>query len=95
MSLGFSAGLVSGGVFINGPGWRVAYYIAAGLGAVFFVMAIWALPKGVKQDTEVPIRMRLVREIDWVGAGIASTALACFYTFWRALISALSCSLVA
>lgn len=76
--LGFSAGLVLGGVFVSGPGWRVGFYIAAALGAIFSVMGIWTLPEGVRQDTEMPLRARITKEIDWVGAGIASAALALF-----------------
>lgn len=78
MPLGFSAGLVLGGVFVSGPGWRVGYYIAAALSAIFCLLGTWALPKGVKEEMETPLRTRLMKEIDWVGAGIASTALALF-----------------
>ena len=78
MPLGFSAGLVLGGVFVNGPGWRVGYYIAAALSSALFVVGFWALPKGIKQEGNAPLRTKLTKEIDWVGAGIASTALALF-----------------
>lgn len=78
MPLGFSGGLVLGGVFVSGPGWRVGYYIAAALSAVLFIVGIWSLPKGIQHDSETPLRTRLVKEIDWVGAGIASAALALF-----------------
>lgn len=78
MPLGFSAGLVLGGVFVSGPGWRVGYYSAAALSAVFFAMGFWSLPKGVREDSGTPLKTRLVKEIDWAGAGIASTALALF-----------------
>lgn len=78
MPLGFSAGLVLGGVFVSGPGWRVGYYMAAALSVAFFVLGIWALPKGVRPEGEASIRTKLTKEVDWVGAGIASTALALF-----------------
>lgn len=78
MPLGFSAGLVLGGVFVSGPGWRVGYYIAAALSAIFFIMGFWSLPKGIREDNHTPLKTKLIKEIDWVGAGIASTALALF-----------------
>jgi MFS family permease len=78
MPLGFSAGLVLGGVFVSGPGWRVGYYIAAAVSLLFFFIGIWSLPKGIKQHEGKPLRTRITKEIDWVGAGMASTSLALF-----------------
>ena len=78
MVLGFSFGLVLGGLLVSGPGWRIGYYIAAASSAAIFVMGLWALPKGVKSESETSMRQKLTKEIDWVGAGIASTSLALF-----------------
>ena len=71
--IGFSVGLVVGGVLADGPGWRVGFYIAAAINTGFLALAIFGLPKPVE-----PTRLSLSRlrtEIDWPGALILSTAL--------------------
>ncbi len=72
--IGFSIGLVVGGILADGPGWRVGFYIAAAINTVFLGLAIFGLPKPAE-----PTRLSLSRlrtEIDWPGALILSTALA-------------------
>ena len=78
MPLGFSLGLVLGGIFVSSIGWRAGFYIGGALSAALFVIGIWALPADQHEQTENPAVRRLAREIDWVGAAIASTALAVF-----------------
>ena len=80
MPLGFSFGLVLGGVFITGLGWRVGFYIGGGAGFLLFSVGIWSLPTGIKSESRIPgsIWKRLATEIDWTGAGLASTCLALF-----------------
>ena len=80
MPLGFSFGLVLGGVFITGIGWRVGFYIGGGAGFLLFFVGIWSLPTSVKAESRIPGSMwkRLAAEIDWTGAGLASTCLALF-----------------
>jgi predicted MFS family arabinose efflux permease len=73
--VGYTVGLVLGGVFAGKVGWRVAFYLAAGLNLALFIAAAWGLPHdGISASRQV-IWLRLKREIDWVGAGIATTSL--------------------
>jgi len=72
--IGFSLGLTLGGVFADSIGWRWGFYVAAMFNTIVFLLAIWGLPKNL--DTGPVTWRRLVYDIDWVGAIIASTALA-------------------
>ena len=81
MPLGFSFGLVLGGVLVSGLGWRVGFYIGGAACFLLFAVGIWSLPVGIKSDSEISAWKRLAVEIDWVGAGLASTALAVFSYF--------------
>ncbi len=71
--LGFSIGLVLGGVFIQSAGWRLGYYMCAAANALVFFASILSLP----QDKRRPSLswQRLENEIDWVGAILASACL--------------------
>lgn len=73
MPLGFSSGLVLGGIFADTIGWRTGYYICGSLGYLFFAIGLWALPK---DRQEGGLMNRLKTEIDWIGAIFASSALA-------------------
>ncbi|KIY00901.1 uncharacterized protein Z520_03567 [Fonsecaea multimorphosa CBS 102226] len=78
--VGFSIGLVVGGILTDGPGWRAGFYIAAAINAVLFVLAVTGLPKPA-QPTQMSVK-RLATEIDWPGALILSTTLGLFsYVF--------------
>ena len=70
--LGFAIGLTLGGVFASTIGWRWAFHIATIINTGILVLAIWGLPKSKAEVTW----SRLRREIDWVGAAIASSSLA-------------------
>ncbi|KAK7754784.1 hypothetical protein SLS62_003344 [Diatrype stigma] len=78
--IGFSLGLVLGGVFVDGAagGWRAAFYLAGTASFALFVVGIWALPPdGARSRPGRPsVWKRLVSDIDWVGAVLASTGLA-------------------
>ncbi len=74
--LGFSFGLVLGGLFVSGPGWRAGSYVGGAVGFLLFVVGFWAVPSDVKVHTEVTVWSRLAQEVDWVGAGIASASIA-------------------
>ena len=71
--VGFSIGVVVGGILADGPGWRVGFYIAAAINTVFLGLALLGLPKPA--ETSRPSLSRLRTEIDWPGALILSTAL--------------------
>jgi MFS family permease len=74
--VGFTVGLTMGGLFVGTVGWRVAFYFAAGLNAILFGAALWALPYDGRSTPGEVIWLRLKREIDWIGAVIATISLA-------------------
>ena len=71
--LGFSLGLVLAGVFLDTVGWRASFYLTGAVTTVLFFIAFSALPRDKRSDS--PVLRRLQKEIDWIGAGIASTCL--------------------
>jgi len=72
--LGFSAGLVMGGLLTDHAGWSIGFYLAAGLNSMLLVLALLKLPKTPRST---PLTWsRLKHEIDWAGALILSTSLA-------------------
>jgi MFS family permease len=71
---GFSLGLVLGGVLIDSTGWRVGYYVVAGANVFIVITAIWGLPRDPRKVAPITWE-RLLLEIDWVGALVASTSL--------------------
>lgn len=76
MPLGFSFGLVLGGVMVDTIGWRVGFYIPGVLTTVLALLGLWSLPK---QDSERHWTFaQLWTDIDWTGAVLASSCLALF-----------------
>lgn len=71
--LGFSIGLVLGGLLIESVGWRVGYYVCGGVHFVALAIACSVLPEDRKR--EAITWQRLWKDIDWIGAGIASSCL--------------------
>lgn len=78
MPLGFSFGLVLGGIFVTGLGWQVGFYIGGGASFLLFLIGIWSLPSGIKPTSRISVWKRLANEVDWVGVVLASTCLAIF-----------------
>ncbi|KAI8625242.1 MFS general substrate transporter [Xylariaceae sp. FL1651] len=74
--IGFSLGLVLGGVFVDSIGWRPAFYLAGAASFILVLMGIWALPRDARPRSGRSIWKRLASEVDWVGAVLASTGLA-------------------
>lgn len=77
--LGFSLGLVVGGILVDTIGWRSGWFIAGGVTLFFAGVGMWALPKGDKNQY-ADIRHNMRTKVDWVGAGLASAfmALICY-----------------
>jgi MFS family permease len=77
--LGFSLGLVVGGVLIDTIGWRAGWYISGGITLFFTIVGLWAVPKS-KAHQYANIIHNVRTKIDWVGAGLASAfmALLCY-----------------
>lgn len=72
--LGYSVGLILGGVFTDTIGWRWSFYVMAIINFFISMSAIWVLPNIRTPSEKLWIR-RLIEDIDWVGACIMSAAL--------------------
>lgn len=83
--IGFTVGLVLGGVLTDSIGWRWGFYLSAIFDALIFAIAFWGLPTNIDSpaDGNGPADlswrtkwMQLTNDVDWIGALIASTSLA-------------------
>lgn len=72
--LGYSVGLLLGGVFTDTIGWRWSFFVSAMINFAISMIAIWVLPPVYRPSDKAWTR-RLVEDIDWIGAAILSTAL--------------------
>ena len=72
--LGFSLGLVLGGVFVDNVGWRAGWYMCAGAIMLCFLVGIWTIP--ADSLTQPPSLERFKADIDWIGAIVATACLA-------------------
>ncbi|UKZ78318.1 hypothetical protein TrVFT333_006054 [Trichoderma virens FT-333] len=72
--IGFSLGLVLGGVFTDSTGWRSAFYLAAAATFALFLAGIWALPKDAVRPRK-SVWSRILTEIDIIGAFIGTASL--------------------
>ena len=72
--IGYSVGLVLGGVFTDTIGWRWGFHISAIINFFISICAIRVLPS-VSRFSEKPWNRRLIEDIDWIGALILSFAL--------------------
>ena len=73
--LGFLLGLVLGGLFVDGVGWRPAFYLVAAASGATGLVGAWVLPKDENPKSLSCIKRRLKDEIDWMGTIISSTGL--------------------
>ncbi len=74
--IGFSLGMVLEGVILDTVGWRFSYYLCGSLSLALFGVSLWALPKDAVMKGSAFSKLK--REIDWVGAVVASTSLGVF-----------------
>ena len=72
--LGYSVGLILGGVFTDTIGWRWSFYVMAIVNFCISISAIWVLPN-VRKPSQKMWSRRLIEDIDWIGACIMSAAL--------------------
>ncbi|KUJ14877.1 uncharacterized protein LY89DRAFT_556777, partial [Mollisia scopiformis] len=82
--LGFSLGLVMGGLFVGSIGWRFGYYIGAILTFIIWVVSIFGIPKDQETENQSFATQlhRIKTEIDWIGCALLSTSLGMFsYVF--------------
>lgn len=66
--LGFCAGLVLGGVFVDTIGWRAGWYLCGGFTLSLATIAVWALPKPSRKWIGAEVMHDLRTKVDWVGA---------------------------
>jgi MFS family permease len=62
--VGYSAGLVLRGVFVQGPGWRWCFYLAAILNVLVFLAAIWGVPSDKVEGGQGSVWGRIGKEVD-------------------------------
>ena len=72
--IGFSLGLVLGGVFADTIGWRWGFFLCAIVNTAIFAIAFFGLPRLADKQTRMLYRLRT--EIDWVGIALGSASLA-------------------
>ncbi|CAM1502634.1 Fc.00g074100.m01.CDS01 [Cosmosporella sp. VM-42] len=70
--VGFSVGLVVGGVLIDTIGWRAGWYLSGGLTLLLSVVGLWALPKAPESRRLEDILRDFTTKVDWIGALLAS-----------------------
>lgn len=74
--LGFSVGLVLGGVFVDTIGWRAGWYIYGGLTLLLAALGIFTLPKEKYSRTWAETFKDAREKVDWVGALLSSAFMA-------------------
>ena len=70
--LGFSVGLVLGGIMVDTVGWRVGWYLSGGLTLLLSIVGLWALPKTHTGRRLEDILKDVRTKVDWIGAILAS-----------------------
>ena len=71
---GFTLGLLLGGVYESSTiGWRLGFYLCAGLAITLLALNFWYLP--YENRGKVITWSKLANEIDWIGILILSTSL--------------------
>lgn len=71
--LGFSFGLVLGGLLQDNLGWRAGWYLSGGLTLLLTAAGVWAIPKSREGHIQHSGMSRLEKKIDWIGVVLSST----------------------
>ncbi|KAH8693030.1 putative MFS transporter [Talaromyces proteolyticus] len=87
--VGFSVGLVLGGLMLDTVGWRLGYYISGGLTFLLFMISVKALP-AEKKTTGRDVITKLRTDIDWVGGFVSCVSLCLFSYILAALTNDIS-----
>ncbi|KAL1870819.1 hypothetical protein VTK73DRAFT_2411 [Phialemonium thermophilum] len=74
--MGFSFGLVIGGVLVDTTGWRTGWWISGSVILALSLVGMWALPSHRKNRSVVQVLQECWDKVDWVGAGLASAFMA-------------------
>lgn len=84
--LGFSFGLVIGGVLVETIGWRVGWYVYGGSTLLLSVLGTWAIPSSDSSRHLGVLLQDMRSKVDWVGALLGSTFLA-LLSYYLLLVS--------
>ncbi|KAH7174321.1 major facilitator superfamily domain-containing protein [Fusarium flagelliforme] len=79
--LGFSFGLVLGGVLVETVGWRAGWYLYGGIVLFLSAVGFWSLPKSEPLGTFRDVMNSVATKVDWLGTLLASAfmALLCYF----------------
>ncbi|KAK2923346.1 MFS transporter superfamily [Fusarium oxysporum f. sp. vasinfectum] len=83
--LGFTFGLVVGGVLVDTVGWRSGWYLYGGITLLLSAVGLWSLPKSEPLGFR-NIFVDLIYRVDWIGALLASVSMASI-SYFLAVIS--------
>ncbi|KAF5556441.1 aminotriazole resistance protein [Fusarium phyllophilum] len=84
--LGFSFGLVLGGVLVETIGWRSGWFLYGGINLVLSAVGFWSLPKSDPLGTLQDVIQSVATKIDWLGTLLASAFMA-LLSYFLAIIS--------
>ncbi|KAG7406842.1 Efflux pump terJ [Fusarium oxysporum f. sp. raphani] len=73
--LGFTFGLVVGGVLVDTVGWRSGWCLYGGVTLLLSAVGLWSLPKSEPLGFR-NIFVDLIYRVDWIGALLASVSMA-------------------
>ncbi|CAM1503122.1 Fc.00g078980.m01.CDS01 [Cosmosporella sp. VM-42] len=76
LPLGFSFGLVIGGILVDTIGWRAGWYLYGGITLLLSAIGVWALPVSAPLGTFQVVMRDIRKKVDWVGALLASAFMA-------------------
>ncbi|KAL9562556.1 hypothetical protein ACKAV7_013313 [Fusarium commune] len=84
--LGFSFGLVLGGVLVETIGWRSGWFLYGGINLFLSAVGFWSLPKSEPLGTLQDVIQSVAKKIDWLGTLLASAFMA-LLSYFLAVIS--------
>jgi MFS family permease len=73
--LGFTLGLVVGGVLVDTSGWRFGWYLCGGFTLLLSAIGMWSLPNSARLSYR-DIVYGLRSKVDWIGTLLASIFMA-------------------
>lgn len=89
--LGFSFGLVVGGILIDTSGWRSGWFLYGAITLVASAVGFWSLPNDETLSSWTALYRKLAIKVDWVGALLASAFMALLSYFLAYVKHPLTC----
>ncbi|KAI5465294.1 major facilitator superfamily domain-containing protein [Mariannaea sp. PMI_226] len=74
-ALGFSVGLVLGGIFVDTVGWRTGWFVSGGFTLLLCLIGLWALPRSRHNRKLSDVLQDFRTKVDWAGAILASASM--------------------